>query len=107
VVEVLEGNRTYRNLSPQGEPQLGRRGLYRATGGEPDQAEVERAILWVLNLSDGRHSLLDVAERSGLAFDVVRRAADVLREHDLLEEVIPQTTPGDVALPAATEVRHP
>ena len=33
VVEVLETNRTCRNLSPYGEPQLGRRGLYRSSGG--------------------------------------------------------------------------
>ena len=36
------------------------------------------ALLWVLNLSDGRHSLLDVAERAGLPFAAVRAAADAL-----------------------------
>ncbi|HZU85689.1 MAG TPA: DUF4910 domain-containing protein [Polyangiaceae bacterium] len=86
IVDVLEGNRAYRNLSPKGEPQLGRRGLYRAMGGS-NIAELELALLWVLNLSDGEHSLLDVAERADMGFPVVRAAADLLLAHGLLEEV--------------------
>ena len=43
-------------------------------------------MLWVLNLSDGRHSLLDIAERSGLRFDAVKRAADALLDQSLLKE---------------------
>jgi aminopeptidase-like protein len=48
----------------------------------------EFALLWVLNLSDGRHSLLDIAERSGLSFEAVRKAADDLLAHDLLRPVV-------------------
>jgi aminopeptidase-like protein len=93
IVEVLEGNRTYRNRCPHGEPQLGRRGIYRALGGEARLAELEYALLWVLACSDGSQSLLAVAERAGLRFAVIRRAADLLLAHELLEEV-PGTTPG-------------
>lgn len=83
IAHVLLGNATYVNLAPYGEPQLGKRGLYRAIGGTsiPD---LQMALLWVLNLSDGRHSLLDVAERSHMSFRSVRAAADVLVEHGLL-----------------------
>jgi aminopeptidase-like protein len=83
ILDVLEGNRRYRNLSPWGEPQLGRRGLYRAVGGT-DIPGVELAMLWVLCLSDGTRSLLDVAERSGLEYRAVRSAADLLLAHGLL-----------------------
>jgi aminopeptidase-like protein len=83
IVAVLEGDGRYRNLSPKGEPQLGRRGLYGAIGGR----EQELALLWVLNASDGSASLLDVAERSGMAFAAIRHAADRLLEHGLLEPV--------------------
>jgi aminopeptidase-like protein len=83
IVAVLEGDGRYRNLSPKGEPQLGRRGLYGAIGGR----EEELALLWVLNASDGSASLLDVAERSGMPFAVIREAADRLLEHGLLEPV--------------------
>jgi aminopeptidase-like protein len=83
IVEVLLGNSRYVNLAPYGEPQLGKRGLYRAIGGTsiPD---LQMALLWVLNLSDGRHSLLDIAERSKMGFRSIRVAADVLVEHALL-----------------------
>ena len=88
VLEVLEGNQTYVSQNPFGEPQLGRRGLYRAisAGAPRDDEVIERSILWVLNLSDGRHSLLDIADRADLPFSTVRHAADLLLEHDLLAE---------------------
>ena len=77
------GTARYRNLAPYGEPQLGRRGLYRAMGGT-DIPDLQLAMLWVLNLSDGATSLLDIAERSGLPFEAIRAAADLLRDHALL-----------------------
>jgi aminopeptidase-like protein len=84
VFEVLEGNLTYLNLSPMCEPQLGKRGLYGAVGGRSHAVANQMALLWVLNLSDGAHSLLDVAERSGLPFREVRRAAQALEAAGLL-----------------------
>jgi aminopeptidase-like protein len=86
VMRVLEGDRTYVNLSPKGEPQLGTRGLYQAIGGEPDRGEAQMAMLWVLNQSDGTNSLLDIAERSSLPFEAIERAATLLRDHELLAE---------------------
>lgn len=83
VVQLLERNRSYRNLSPKGEPQLGRRGLYPALGGG-DPARQQLAMLWVLSLSDGSHSLLDIAKRSGMSFGELADAADRLKSHDLL-----------------------
>jgi aminopeptidase-like protein len=84
-LSIVDGDATYVNLSPYGEPQLGRRGLYRSAGGLKDESVDELALLWVLNLSDSRHSLLDVAERSGLAFEKVRAAATALLDAGLLE----------------------
>jgi aminopeptidase-like protein len=84
LVEVLEANRTPTNLSPFGEPQLGRRGLYRSAGGAVASPDVERAMLWVLNQSDGDTSLLEIATRSELGFPVVSRAADLLERAGLL-----------------------
>ena len=84
---VLENNRWYCNQNPKCEPQLGRRGLYRAMGGNRDEKLQEIAMLWVLNLSDGEHTLLDIAERSGLAFGTVHDTASLLLRHGLLKEV--------------------
>jgi aminopeptidase-like protein len=85
VLDILENDGEFRNLSPKGEPQLGRRGLYPSVGAQGVGSEL-MARLWVLNLSDGRHSLLDVAERSGLPFHEVKEAARVLSESGLLAE---------------------
>jgi aminopeptidase-like protein len=84
IVEALEADHRYRNLSPKGEPQLGKRGLYPSVGGPPAQAE-QMAMLWVLNGSDGSHSLLDIAERSGLPITALHAAAERLSRTDLLD----------------------
>jgi aminopeptidase-like protein len=78
VVQVFEANAPYLNLNPKCEPQLGRRGLYRKTGGAKDAAAREMAMLWVFNLSEGYHDLLDIAIRSGSPFDRISQAADAL-----------------------------
>jgi aminopeptidase-like protein len=85
IVDVLDGNRKYQNLAPFGEPQLGTRGLYRALGGN-NIPDLQMAMLWVLNLSDGTHDLLAIAERSKLPFVAIRTAADMLEKHALLAD---------------------
>jgi aminopeptidase-like protein len=87
-IDIAEHDARYVNLSPKCEPQLGRRGLYGAIGGDKDAAAKNMAMLWVLNLSDGGHSLLDIAERAGLPFATVHETAKLLREHGLLAPVI-------------------
>ncbi|MBF9236251.1 DUF4910 domain-containing protein [Hymenobacter sp. BT683] len=82
---VLDANRRYQNRCPYGEPALGRRGLYGSVGGVAAQPNGQLALLWVLNLSDGQHSLLDIAERAGLPFAQIQRAVQVLIAHDLLD----------------------
>jgi aminopeptidase-like protein len=84
IIQVFEDNACYVNLNPKGEPQLGRRGLYRQTGGVTHAAAREMAMLWILNLSDGQHDLLDIAFRSGMPFDQISHAAVLLREAGLL-----------------------
>jgi aminopeptidase-like protein len=84
VIQIFEENLRYLNLKPKCEPQLGRRGLYRQTGGIKGETSNQMSILWVLNLSDGQHDLLDIAARSGIPFDQISEAADRLREVGLL-----------------------
>ncbi|MEU0462440.1 DUF4910 domain-containing protein [Amycolatopsis sp. NPDC006131] len=81
---VLDRNRRYTNLSPYGEPQLGKRGLYDSLGGRSDAKQAQMAMLWVLSLSDGDHDLLDITRRSGLEFAAVAAAADALRDAGLV-----------------------
>ena len=85
VINIFENNATFLNQAPYGEPQLGKRGLYRKAGGLQD---IERSILaklWVLNLSDGKYSLLEIAERANMSFSEIQIAAEELSSTDLLK----------------------
>ena len=84
VFDVLERNGRYENLNPRGEPQLGKRGLYRSVAGGSNR---EAALLWVLNFSDGRHDLIEISDRSGLSFQAICEAADALERVELLRRL--------------------
>jgi aminopeptidase-like protein len=86
-VTVLEQDARYVNRSPKGEPRLGKRGLYGSVGGV-SPAEREHAMLWVLNQSDGSKSILDIARRSGLPFDIVHEASLALEGAGLLGSAV-------------------
>ncbi len=86
IFSILERNRTYLNTNPKCEPQLGKRGLYRMIGGSAGDNTNEMAMLWVLNLSDGQHSLLEIAERAQLNFDSIYHAAAALEQSGLLND---------------------
>jgi aminopeptidase-like protein len=85
IINVVESNRTYINLYPKCEPQLGRRGVYASLGGPKNVGTDIWALLWLLNLCDGEHSLLDIAIRSGIKFVEIKRAADILYNAGLLK----------------------
>ena len=82
MIAVLDANRRVLNLSPKGEPRLGKRGLYGSVGGA-GPGEFEHALLWVLSLADGTNDLLAMAERSGVPFALLDRAASALQEAGL------------------------
>jgi aminopeptidase-like protein len=85
IVESLESDRRWINTSPKGEPQMGRRGLYRQSGGYYDHVpERHMAFLWLLQFSDGAHSLLDIAQRSGLDPALLAACAADLHKAGLL-----------------------
>ena len=88
-IGLIETDATYLNTLPKGEPQLGRRRLYDKIGGDPDTYGSRMALLWLLNLSDGEHTLLDIAERSGLPYATVARTARMLEAEGLLRALVP------------------
>ncbi|MBT9310887.1 DUF4910 domain-containing protein [Leptothoe kymatousa TAU-MAC 1615] len=93
VIDVLEHNHTYLNTNPKCEPQLGKRGLYSVYGGKQTAPEDRMAMLWVLNLSDGEHTLFDIAEQANLSFAIIKNAAFRLANSGLLKvcpSVVPQ-----------------
>ena len=86
IVAALDENRHLLNLSPRGEPRLGKRGLYGNVGGTAP-GEFEHALLWVLSLSDGKHDLLAIAQRSGLGFPLIAKAAEALEQALLVKSI--------------------
>jgi aminopeptidase-like protein len=87
IVQTLEANKKFVNLNPKCEPQLGKRGLYNLKGGENNSKEFQMALLWALNLSDGKNSILDIAKRSNIHFKYINEAVNRLLDCKLLEEV--------------------
>jgi aminopeptidase-like protein len=86
IAEILDNNGIYINQYPKCEPQLGRRGLYQKIGGvnEPDKELRRMAMLWCLNLSDGKNSLLDIADRAAIPFNTIKEIATILEAEGLL-----------------------
>jgi aminopeptidase-like protein len=62
--------------------------LYDKTGGRSDSKTKQLALLWVLNLSDGNHTLLDISDRSDLEFGLIKDAAEALAKCNLLKEAM-------------------
>ncbi len=87
VIWMLENNKIYRNLNPKCEPQLGKKGIYRLIGSQKNEDLDELSILWVLNMTDGINSLLDISEHSKLSFQQILKAAQILLDKNLLEEI--------------------
>ncbi len=86
VIDHLEKAPTYINLNPKGEPQLGKRGLYKAMNDQSlDNKQMQLALLWILNLSDGNNSLFTISEKSKLEYRLLVKAADLLEQHNLLK----------------------
>lgn len=88
ILDLLDADRVFERLDGRGEPQLGRRGLYRAIAGQSDAGgATQQDLLWALNLADGSHSLLDMAERAQIPFRRIQAAAALAEGAQLLREV--------------------
>lgn len=84
VVHALESNALVLSLGRGCEPQLGRRGVYRDLAERPSRRLLEAALPWLMSLADGAHTIVDIARRSSIPFEVIEEAAGVLARHELL-----------------------
>ncbi|MFX1500407.1 MAG: DUF4910 domain-containing protein [Promethearchaeota archaeon] len=87
IIYILENNKKFINLNPKCEPQLGKRGLYSTIGGKKLDEDDKMAMFWLLNLSDGENSLLDIAIRSNLLFSIIKNTSDILVKKGLLKKI--------------------
>ena len=89
MLDLLDANRTYVRTDGRGEPQLGRRGLYRAIAGQKEAGGASQMeLLWVLNLADGKYSLLEMADRADIPFRRIQKAVRLAVDAELIREVI-------------------
>jgi aminopeptidase-like protein len=87
ILDLLDQNRTFERVDGRGEPQLGRRGLYRAVAGQREAGgATQMDLLWFLNLADGKHSLLDMAIRADVPFARLEAAARLAVEAALVRD---------------------
>lgn len=96
VIDLMERNDYYVNQLPYGEPQLGKRGLYPTLGSQKAHADTVQAMMWLLNLCDGHHDLIDIVERSGMPHGLLIELLDQLLEQDL---VLPRSQSKRKSLP--------
>jgi len=87
VIHAIESNKYFINTNPKCEPQLGKRGLYSAIGGHQGARTKEMAMLWILNMSDGHHSLSTISEKSNIDFPLIYETALILENYNLIKEV--------------------
>ncbi|MEJ2594658.1 MAG: DUF4910 domain-containing protein [bacterium] len=87
VIQGLEQGTRYLNLSPYGEPQLGKRGLFKKIGGAVEGKAYEMALLWMLNMSDGNHSIEYISDLSGVDLETLKGAARSLSDAGLLKNL--------------------
>jgi aminopeptidase-like protein len=81
-----KNDQVFLNLNPKCEPKLDKTGIYRKIGGEKYNDAL--TILWVLNYSDGKHSLRHIALRSGIDFKQIKQTAKLLHEKKLLKRIL-------------------
>ncbi len=88
--EKSKSDERYINLNPKCEPQLGKRGLYHQSGGQEStmkQRKNEFAIFWILNLSDGNHTIQDISKRSGIPVEDLQTSIKILINTKLLQKI--------------------
>ncbi len=85
VIELIENNEKYINKMPYCEPQLGKRGLYPTLGSQKGTEDFVKAMMWILNLSDGENDLIEISTRSKITVMELMPVVEELINKGILE----------------------
>lgn len=87
IIYAIDANRRPCRIEGRGEPQLSRHAIEAAMTGDLLHGADRRkeVMFWLLNLADGAHDLLEVAERTDVPISVVADVAGVLEDAGLLQ----------------------
>ena len=84
IIHNIEMNAIWKNKYPYGEPQLGKRGLFRSLS-EKTREDDEMAMWWLLNYADGTNDLFNIADRSGYPITTLARVANKLNQAGIFD----------------------
>ena len=84
IIHNIEMNVIWENKYPYGEPQLGKRGLFRSLS-EKNREDDEMAMWWLLNYADGTNDLFNIADRSGYPITTLARVANKLNQAGIFD----------------------
>jgi len=84
IIEIIEKNEKIIRTMPYCEPQLGKRGLYPTLGSQKETQNFTKAMMWILNLADGKNDLIDIINRSGESYKSIILITDILKKNDLI-----------------------
>ena len=87
IIEFLENNYVFKRLIPNCEPHLSKWGLYTDIKSSPERHKEVLAYKWILALSDGVMSFLDIVEQSEMPYELMIRAANILRAKGLIGDI--------------------
>jgi len=85
IIDLIELNQKYINTLPYCEPQLGKRGLYPTLGSQKGTESYVKAMMWILNLSDGENDLIDISLKSEIPIHELKPVLFRLLESKILE----------------------
>lgn len=85
IIDTLENNEMFVNLMPYCEVQLGKRGLYPTLSAVGNKSDELKAMMWLLNYSDGKHTLFDIIQKSNIDLESFLAARNRLLEHHIIE----------------------
>lgn len=85
IIEGLEVNDVYINQHPNCEPQLGKRGLYPTLGSQREIDGSVKKIMWLLGFGDGKHDVLDIADKLALPAASLKPEVELLLKEGLLK----------------------
>lgn len=85
IIEGIEADFRYENQNPYCEPFLSKYGLYETVGAKMDSNKYIKKTLSILNFSDGNHSLIDIAEKTGFCITDLLENLRILQQKKLLK----------------------